>query len=152
LYVSTYYALRDTRTPLRFAVLRVILTTILGYLCAIPLPPMLGIEPRWGVAGLTISAGISSWVEFTLLRRALNRRIGATGLPAKYLAKLWLSALLAAAGGWAARHFFDHHTPIVLAVLALAPYGVIYFAATLMLGLAEARALFGRALGSARLS
>jgi putative peptidoglycan lipid II flippase len=152
LYASTYYALRDTRTPLRFAVLRVILTTILGYLCAIPLPPMLGIEARWGVAGLTISAGISSWVEFTLLRRALNRRIGATGLPAEYLAKLWLAALLAAAGGWAARQFFDHQSPIVLAVLALTPYGAIYFAATLMLGIAEARALFGRAFGATRLS
>jgi putative peptidoglycan lipid II flippase len=151
LYASTYYALRDTRTPLRFAVLRVVLTTILGYLCAIPLPPMLGIEPRWGVAGLTISAGISSWVEFTLLRRALNRRIGPTGLPAGYLGRLWLSALLAAAGGWAVRRLFGHQSPIVLAVLALAPYGVIYFAATLMLGLAEARALFGRAFGAPKL-
>jgi putative peptidoglycan lipid II flippase len=112
---------------------------------------MLGIEPRWGVAGLTISAGVSSWVEFTLLRRALNRRIGTTGLPADYLAKLWLSALLAAAGGWSVRHFFAHHSPIVLAILALAPYGLIYFAATLMLGLAEARAPFGRAFGAARL-
>jgi putative peptidoglycan lipid II flippase len=151
LYASTYYALRDTRTPLRFAVLRVILTTILGYLCAIPLPPMLGIEARWGVAGLTISAGISSWVEFILLKRALNRRIGATGLPADYLAKLWLSALLAAAGGWAVRHFFGHHSPIVLAILTLAPYGVIYFAATLMLRLAEARALFEWAFGAPKL-
>ncbi len=39
LYSSTYYALRDTRTPLRFAVIRVILTTVLGILCAFPLPP-----------------------------------------------------------------------------------------------------------------
>ena len=38
LYSSTYYALRDTRTPLRFAIMRVALTTLLGYLCAIPLP------------------------------------------------------------------------------------------------------------------
>jgi len=150
LYVSAFYALRDTRTPLRFAILRVILTTVLGYLCAIPLPPMLGIEARWGVAGLTISAGISSWVEFAFLRRALNRRIGATGLPANYLAKLWLSAVLAAAGGWAARHFFGQHTPILVAVLVLAPYGVIYFAATLMLGLDEARALFARAFSAAK--
>ena len=30
LYSSAYYALRDTRTPLRFAVLRVALTTVLG--------------------------------------------------------------------------------------------------------------------------
>ena len=60
---------------------RVVLTTGLGYLCAIPLPRWLGIDPRWGVAGLTASAGIAGWVEFTLLRQPLNRRIGATGLP-----------------------------------------------------------------------
>ena len=32
LYSSTYYAFRDTRTPLRYAVIRVALTTVLGYL------------------------------------------------------------------------------------------------------------------------
>src|SRR5262249_49370187 len=53
LYSSTFYALRDTRTPLRFAVIRVALTTALGYLCALPLPRWLDIDPRWGVAGLT---------------------------------------------------------------------------------------------------
>src|SRR4030095_12225110 len=49
LYSSTYYALHDTRTPLQFAIVRVVLTTILGYLFAIPLPPYLGINPKWGV-------------------------------------------------------------------------------------------------------
>ena len=34
LYSSAYYALRDTRTPVRFAILRVTLTTVLGYLAA----------------------------------------------------------------------------------------------------------------------
>src|SRR5207244_2443337 len=38
LYASTFYALHDTRTPLRYAVIRVVLTTGLGYLCAILLP------------------------------------------------------------------------------------------------------------------
>ena len=80
LYSSTYYALRDTRTPLHYAIIRVSLTTILGYLSAIPLPHLLGIEQRWGVAGLTVSAGAATWVEFLLLRRTLNKRIGATGL------------------------------------------------------------------------
>src|ERR1700690_1440647 len=136
LYSSAYYALRDTRTPLRFAIVRVILTTALGYLCALPLPRMLGIEPRWGVAGLTISAGISSWIEFHLLRRALNRRIGRTGLPADFLAKLWAVALVAAAAGWTIHHFGGHRGPIVLALLVLGPYGIIYFAGTYALGLA----------------
>ena len=53
LYVSTYYALRDTRTPLRFAIWRVALTIALGYLCAFPLRRWLGLEPPWGEAGLT---------------------------------------------------------------------------------------------------
>jgi putative peptidoglycan lipid II flippase len=148
LYSSTYYALRDTRTPLRFAIVRVVLTTILGYLCAIQLPPMLGIEPRWGVAGLTISAGVASWVEFTLLRRTLNRRIGKSGLPAEYLVKLWAAALAGAAVGWTIHHFLRHLSPILLAVLALGAYGAIYFAVTFALGIAEARSLFGRAMGS----
>ena len=64
LYSSTYYALRDTRTPLRYAVVRVALTTGLGYLCSIPLPVWIGIDPRWGAAGLTASAGVAGWVEF----------------------------------------------------------------------------------------
>ena len=83
LYNSAFYALFDTRTPLRFAIIRVVLTLVLGYLCAIPLPPMLGIAQKWGVAGLTISAGVSGWVEFALLRWALNGRIGWTGLSAR---------------------------------------------------------------------
>ena len=79
LYSSTFYALRDTRTPLRFAVIRVVLTLGLGYLCALPLPRLDRDRPRWGAAGLTASAGIAGWVEFLLLRATLNRRIGATG-------------------------------------------------------------------------
>ncbi|MGC2671647.1 MAG: murein biosynthesis integral membrane protein MurJ [Candidatus Acidiferrum sp.] len=139
LYSSTYYALRDTRTPLKFAVIRVILTTILGLLCAFPLPHVLGIEARWGAAGLTISAGISSWVEFALLRRTLNRRIGPTGLPLDSLAKLWGAALVAASAGWAIHHFLGRHSPILVAVAVLVPFGVIYFGAILALGLDEAR-------------
>ena len=99
LYSSTYYALRDTRTPLRFAIIRVVLTTGLGYLCALPLPKLLGIDPLLGVVGLTASAGVAGWVEFTLLRRTLNRRIGMTGLPASLVARLWISATLGAAAG-----------------------------------------------------
>ncbi|MGA8012873.1 MAG: murein biosynthesis integral membrane protein MurJ [Candidatus Acidiferrales bacterium] len=162
LYSSTYYALRDPRTPLRFAIVRVALTSILGYFCALPLPRMLGIEPRWGVAGLTISAGIASWVEFHLLRRTLNRRIGRTGLPADFLAKLWATALVAAGAGWVIHQYWGNQVlahvyflpaglrPILLAVLVLGPYGTIYFAGTWALGLAEARALFSRFLRPTR--
>src|SRR5205823_12707656 len=85
LYSSTYYALRDTRTPLRYALVRVGLTTILGYLFAVPIPQALRIPVVWGAAGLTASAGIAGWVEMLLLRRTLNSRIGHTGLAPDYI-------------------------------------------------------------------
>ncbi len=100
LYASTYYALRDTRTPLRYAVVRVALTTALGYVCAIPLPRLLGIPAEWGAAGLTASAGIAGWIEMLLLRRALNARIGRTGLSADYVIKLWAAAACGAIVAW----------------------------------------------------
>ena len=148
LYSSTYYALRYTRTPLRYAIIRVLLTSALGYACAIPLPPMLGIQPRWGVAGLTISAGVASWVEFTLLRRTLNRRIGKTGLPAAYTVKIWVAAVGAAGAAWLIHRWFQHHSPVLAAVVVLVPFGVLYFAATLALGLSEIRTMFERFLGA----
>jgi putative peptidoglycan lipid II flippase len=137
LYSSAYYALRDTRTPLRFAVIRVVLTTGLGYLCALPLPKWIGIEPRWGVAGLTASAGIAGWVEFTLLRRTLNRRIGKTGFPASFVAKLWTAATLAAAAAWGVKLTMGDRDPKVLGIAILGTYGVLYFGLTYLFRVEE---------------
>ena len=61
-----------------------------------------------------------------------------------------MAALAAAVVGWAIRHFGGHHSPIPLAVFVLVPYGVIYFAATHLLGVAEAGGLYARALGIVR--
>ena len=143
LYASTYYALRDTRTPLRFATLRVALTISLGYLCALPLPRWIGIDPHWGAAGLTASAGVAGWVEFALLRRALNARIGATGVPAPLIAKLWGSAAVGAAAAWGIKLSIARE-PITTALLVLAPYGLIYFAVTYLLRVEECGAMFAR--------
>src|SRR5437870_5601637 len=151
LYASTYYALHDTRTPLKFAVVRVALTTALGYLCAIPLPPLLGIDPKWGAAGLTASAGVAGWIEYALLRRSLNKRIGHTGLPIGYVLKLWLAAAVGAAVGWAIKLVIGGQHPVFVAGLVLVPYGLIYFAISSALGLPEAVAVIGRGLRIFRL-
>jgi putative peptidoglycan lipid II flippase len=127
LYASAFYALRDTRTPLRFAVIRVALTTVLGYLCSKPLPLLLGIDPKWGVAGLTASAGVSGWVEYILLRRALGRRIGPEPVGVAYLARLWFCALVAAGVGWGIKLWLPPGVhPIPQALATLIPYGGLY--------------------------
>jgi putative peptidoglycan lipid II flippase len=144
LYASTYYALHDTRTPLRFAVVRVLLTMLLGYLFALPLPHAFGFALKWGAVGLTASAGLAGWVEFLLLRRKLNQRIGWTGLSLSYVSKLWLSAMASAAAAWGIRLALGPVHPIFMAALVLTPYGVLYFALTSAWGLEESRAVVGR--------
>lgn len=145
LYSSAWYALHDTRTPLRFALIRVALTTALGYFAAIPLPPLLGLDSVWGAAGLTASAGVAGWVEFLLLRRSLNRRIGPTSLPAAYLVRLWGPALAAAAAGWGVLLALKGRLgPIPTAVLVLIPFGAVYFGGTSWLGVPLARELTAR--------
>lgn len=146
LYSSTYYALHDTRTPLLYAVIHVALATVLGYFCAIQLPPAIGIAPKWGVVGLTASASVAAWVEFVLLRRSLNRRIGQTGLPFPYISKLWLAGFVAAAAGWGCKLLIGPRHPIPVAILVLGVYGLVYFALTSLMGIAEARTVVGRAV------
>lgn len=135
LYSSAFYALFDTKTPLRFALVRVTLTIALGLLFALSLPPWLGIDPRWGVAGLTASAGIAGWVEFTLLRRALRRRIGPIGLAPAFTATLWTVAFVAAAAAYGVKLLIGNAHPLLLAAVVLPIYGAIYFAATALLGI-----------------
>src|SRR5262249_1046976 len=146
LYASTYYALHDTRTPLRYAAIRVVLTTGLGYLFAIPLPHVIGIDPKWGAAGLPASAGIAGWVEFGLLRRGLNQRMGGSGVSGGVVGKVWLSALGGAALGWAIKLALPHLHPILIAGLVLVPYGLTYFAVASVLRVGEASAVIGRGL------
>ena len=146
LYSSTYYALRDTRTPLRYAVLRVAFGGVLGYFCSLHLPRLLGIDPRLGAAGLTVASGLAGWTEYILLRRSLNRRIGTTGLPFSYTAKLWTGALIGAALAWAVKLVVGGWHPIPLAIVVLGLYGTCYFAIGYLLGLPPARAILGRFL------
>ena len=144
MYSSTYYALQDTRTPLRYALLRVALAPVLGYVFSMPLPRLLGIPPLWGAAGLTAAAGIAGWIEMLMLRRTLNSRIGRTGLDLGYMARLWLAAGTAAGVAWAAKLSIPVLHPAVVALIVLIPYGLTFFGITFALRLPEASAAVGR--------
>jgi putative peptidoglycan lipid II flippase len=144
LYSSTFYALRDTRTPFWFALARVVLTGVLGYLFAFPLPRALGLEPWTGAAGLTATAGIAGRLEFLLLRRSISARIGPTGIGAPALARLWGAGLAAGAAGFAVTYLASGAQHMVRGIAAIATFALVYGAATLALGVPEARAIVGR--------
>jgi putative peptidoglycan lipid II flippase len=115
-------------------------------LCAIPLTAIIGIEAKWGVVGLTASASVAAWIEFLLLRRSLNRRIGRTGLSISYLLKLWVAAMLGAGVGWGLKLLLGPLHPVPLAFVVLGSYGVVFFAVTHALGISEARTVIGQIL------
>jgi putative peptidoglycan lipid II flippase len=144
LYSSTFYALRDTRTPLWFAIGRVVLTGVLGYLFAFPVPRLLGLAAWTGAVGLTASAGIAGWVEFLLLRRAISARIGRTGIPAAALLRLWGAGLLAGAAGWGVMRLMDPAHQTMRGIVALVAFAICYGVVTLGLGVPEARSIAAR--------
>jgi putative peptidoglycan lipid II flippase len=146
LYSSAYYALRDTRTPVRFAIVRVILTTVLGYLCSRPLPKLLGVDPFWGAAGLTASAGFAAWVEFILLRRGMNLKIGRSEFPSPYFARLWAAAVIAAVVAWGVKLGLHPQRPVIGGLLILVPYGAVYLGCTALMGIEQAGGLVRRVL------
>lgn len=145
LYSSTFYALRDTRTPLWFAIIRVTLTGVLGYLFAFPLPRLLGLPTWTGAAGLTVSAGIAGWVEFLLLRRSLTTRIGATGIRRSLLAHLWAASLLSGAVGYGMMLLVSPRHQMMRGAAAIIAFALVYGLSTLALGVPEAKALVARA-------
>jgi putative peptidoglycan lipid II flippase len=144
LYASAYYALRDTRTPLRYALVRVVLTTGLGYLFAIPGPGWLGVPAQWGAAGLTASAGLAGWVEMLMLRRSLNARVGRTGLEPRYVLTLWTAAVGGAVIAWLIKFAEPSTNPVIAGLAILGPYALVFLGITFALGIPEASDAFAR--------
>jgi putative peptidoglycan lipid II flippase len=166
LYSSAFYALRDTKTPLKFAVARVALTGLLGYLFAFPLrwvlvdfilflgmpiPAAIGGAAAMGTAGLTVSAGIAGWLEFLLLRHALQKRIGPVSFPISLQLTLWGAAVIGGAAAVAfdllLAHRLSLHLPlhhIAEAALVAGLFGVVYFGVAILGDVPEARATLAR--------
>lgn len=145
LYASTFYALHDTTTPLRCGLVRIVLTAVLGILAARTLPALLGIDQKWGAAGITASAGAAGWVEFALLRRGLLKRLGSFDLPSSELAKLWTAAAIAgiaSAAVWLALPSGTRPIPTFFATVPL--HAMVYLGVTSWWDFPEAAVITGR--------
>lgn len=163
LYASSFYAMRDTKTPLYYAMIRVALVAALAYWSALYLPERLGLPRYMGAVGITMTSGIAAWIEFALLRRSLNQRIGPTGLPFSRLLLLWGIATTAAAAAIGmklllVRQFGAAPTtelaggilpapalhPIAVAAIVLGVFGVLYLGGARLAGVPEASRLLRR--------
>ncbi len=162
LYSSAFWALKDVRTPLKIAALRVTLSAGLGYCAARLLPAQLGLPAELGAAFLTVSTGTVAFLEYSLLRRTLARVIGDVGLPKSRLPILWACAVgagLAAFGfktaltakfgpspltlqEWGGTFFPPPNLPpLLVAAGCIAVFGGVYGLLTALFGVPQAQAI-----------
>ena len=120
----------------------------------VPLPQIAGGTLGLGAIGLTAASGLAGWVEFLLLRAALGSKIGRVHLALGFQARLWASALAAAAVALGAGALYMRAAageplllhPISAAAVIVGVYGVVYFLGAFLAGVPEAKRTIGRLL------
>lgn len=138
LLASGFYALGDTRTPVRIASLAVAFSAVTAA----------GAMQILGPAGIALGAAAGACVNVTLLVRGLRRRMAGSPVPASALrpgaavlagalAATGACALLVAAAGEALPR-------LALTLLVLAAFGGLYLATTRAFGHPDARAALAR--------
>jgi putative peptidoglycan lipid II flippase len=86
--VPTFYALNDTRTPLRMSVITVAVKIALNFLMTKPL----------GFLGLALSTAVASWLNYGLLWRHLRRTCNISSITSDYAAYLRIALASSAMG------------------------------------------------------
>jgi putative peptidoglycan lipid II flippase len=159
---SAYYAVRDTRTPARWAITRVVLSLSIGASLMIPLDGLGVGTLRLGAVGLALGATVGAWVEYAFLRRGLKVAIGPHGPPAGRLPKMMVAGIAAVLAGALCKVLLGSSVPVregllsglaesipwlhlpALAVATSMAFGLVYLAVTSFLGVGiPSRALRG---------
>jgi putative peptidoglycan lipid II flippase len=145
---SAFYALGDPKPPLHAALVRVVITGVLGWAFALPVREALGYSASWGAFGLTASAGFAAWIEFLLLKRWLDRRIGTVPIPAKLGFGALAAAVVAGAAGYGASYVATSvvATQWATALVAIAVFGIVYLGIMAIARVPETRAITRRFL------
>ncbi|MEJ7600866.1 MAG: murein biosynthesis integral membrane protein MurJ [Kofleriaceae bacterium] len=97
LLASAFYALGDPKPPLRAALVRVAITTLLGYLLTLPLRERFGYGVSSAAMGLTAASSAAAWIEAAILYVALHRRIGGVPLPVRFTLGALAASVIAGA-------------------------------------------------------
>ena len=175
---SALYAIGDTRAPARFAIARVVLAALLGALLMLqfdrvtltdtgfalsgslpaftPLPPAeRATDPdtvmRLGAVGLALAGGMTSWLEFALLRRYLVRRRGLSPrVGGGALLRTVVPGVIAGAAGVGVRLAVAGQALVWQALAVGLTIVVVYGLLARAVGLPEARQLVGMLRGRLR--
>jgi putative peptidoglycan lipid II flippase len=157
-YQSAFFALRDTATPARAALVRVAVAVTAGAVLMVQFEPVsvfglaipAGALASYTAAGLPLGpvglaggAALGAWVEWLWLRRRLGVALGGVGAGVGRMARMFVAALIAAAVARWLAVLVAALDPLPTAAIVAALYGTVYLGLAALLRLEEARALGG---------
>jgi putative peptidoglycan lipid II flippase len=166
-YQSAFFALRDTATPARVAVVRVAVGLGAGAVLMVQFEPVAvfgftipagalasfdAAGTPLGPLGLAVGASVGAWVEWLLLKRALRATVGRVGAGAAALARMFAAAVIAAAGAYGTGRWLATLHPLLEAAAVAAVFAGLYLTVAAALGLAQARELARALVRRARLA
>ena len=125
LFASGFYAMRDTRTPVKIAALSLVVSTALAWLLM-----------RWlGAAGIALGSSIGAFVNTTFNLRGLSRRVGSVlrGADWRAFGITLVAGGLAGAAAVGVARLTGGVPPVPRGVAVLAIFGIVYAALTLAL-------------------
>ena len=152
---NAYYALSDTKTPARIAVIRVLVSaaTAVPLMLALDRFPVSAVAGETaavrsglflGACGLAIASAIGAGIELLLLDNRLRARVESFSLPrAAAVRMLGVSILAALPAGLTWKLLPEMHVALTAAIV-VGLYAVVYLATAWMFGLSEARTWLGR--------
>ncbi len=134
LFQSGFYALRDTKTPVKIASASLALSSLLAYV----------LMRRFGPAGIALGSSLGATVNVVFHLRDLDARVGAILGRTEWraFAASLVSSGVAAAAGLGAARLATGSGPLLSALAALAIFGAVYFAGTMALRHPDAHRLW----------
>ena len=127
---SAFHAMQDTRTPVKVALLSLVINALLNVILMFPMK----------LSGIALASAVASMVNLGILFMVLERRIGGLkGAFAEYFMKLFSAGLVMGGFIWASWHLLAAVPEVFRLVCVAVLGGGIYFAGAHAFGLEQAR-------------
>ena len=134
---SSFYALRDTRTPASIAYLRIAVSAGAAAALMFPLDDLRVGALGLGAVGLGLGASLGAWLEFGLLRRQLRGKLDGLAIGGGPLVRMVVAVAVAALVGLGVEWLLPPTGPILGAVGVVGAFGLTYLALTSWLGVSR---------------
>jgi putative peptidoglycan lipid II flippase len=139
--VNSLYAIGNTRTPARISIIRISVSAVVG--AALMFVLLRRYNGVVAVLGICFGSALGSWVEFVLMRRAINRQLEGGVLRGLSLSRIAMVCVAVAAVVRAAVFFLPEGNQQLGMFVAPFVYGAGVLAIGVLVGLPEFKRLLG---------